>query len=172
MPAGLRRAHEMPRRRANVPGLTDRIGVDVNQDTDCKVCGGEVWDDSPIPLCRECMIRASGFASRQQHRAVTDWSYEAISDQDVAEAMAGVRDLKPQVYYLRFGDRIKIGCSVAPAKRVMALSMDPANIVATEHGGFRRERERHLQFADLRLEGEWFAAGDELLAHIESLVAA
>lgn len=84
---------------------------------------------------------------------------------------ANVVDQGQRVYYGRLGNLIKIGCSSRPAIRLRALApeLSRPTLLATEPGGFAVEWERHQQFAHLRQHGEWFRAGDDLLAHIEGL---
>jgi hypothetical protein len=42
-------------------------------------------------------------------------------------------------------------------------------LLATEPGGFERERELHAQFAHLRHTGEWFTEAPELAEYIDAL---
>lgn len=71
------------------------------------------------------------------------------------------------VYYLRFGDRVKIGLSSDLARRLGNLPYD--EILGLEHGARGLEMRRHRQFAHLRLSGEWFVAADELIDFIKRL---
>lgn len=73
------------------------------------------------------------------------------------------------VYYLRFADRVKIGFSTNLKSRLQAIPHD--EVLATEPGTMRQERERHAQFADLRVTGEWFRYEEPLVSHIASLAA-
>jgi hypothetical protein len=68
------------------------------------------------------------------------------------------------VYYLRFADRVKIGTTSNLERRLCAIPHD--EVLATEPGSFNLERRRHLQFADDRLMGEWFALSPALQHHI------
>lgn len=73
------------------------------------------------------------------------------------------------VYYLRFGDRIKIGTTGDLHQRLKQIPHD--ELLATEAGSTERERERHIQFTHLRVDGqrEWFHDAADLRAHILSL---
>lgn len=73
----------------------------------------------------------------------------------------------PCVYYLQFGDRIKIGTTTNLTQRLRDIPHD--KLLATEPGNETMERRRHRQFAALRITGEWFRAERELLAHIAGL---
>lgn len=68
------------------------------------------------------------------------------------------------VYFLRFGDRVKIGFSTDPQNRVRALPHD--EILAIVPGTRLNERQMHAAFADLRITGEWFHADERLLDFI------
>jgi len=59
------------------------------------------------------------------------------------------------VYYLRFGDRVKIGTTANPRQRFAAIWHD--EVMAFERGDRRLEQRRHAQFAADRFGGsEWF----------------
>lgn len=73
----------------------------------------------------------------------------------------------PIVYYLRFGDRIKIGTTTDLRMRLGSVPHD--DVPATEPGDEALERRRHHQFQRLRITGEWFHAADALLTHIEQV---
>jgi predicted TIM-barrel fold metal-dependent hydrolase len=78
--------------------------------------------------------------------------------------------LGPQiVYYLERGDGlIKIGTTVSLRARMSSLRSEHGDlrILLTHCGAFARELEMHRKFADLRVTGEWFAPGTDLLAWI------
>lgn len=81
-----------------------------------------------------------------------------------------------KVYFIRCAEtrRVKIGLSADPFKRVSKINSDspyPVELLAVEDGGAERESELHRRFAAIRLHGEWFAASDDLMAHIETLPA-
>lgn len=68
------------------------------------------------------------------------------------------------VYYVRIGERIKIGWSSDLARRMQDLM--PEEILAVEPGGPAVEQQRKRQFLHLRIIGERFHPGPDLLAHI------
>jgi hypothetical protein len=71
------------------------------------------------------------------------------------------------VYYMRIGNRIKIGTSTNLADRLRAVN--PEELMCVEAGGPGKERLRHEQFADLRTHGEWFRHEGSLAEHIQSI---
>lgn len=77
------------------------------------------------------------------------------------------------VYYVRFGDRVKIGTSKDLSKRLSHIPHD--EVMATEPGGVYVERQRHKQFKHLRAEvgrgREWFTLTPELAEHIAAVKA-
>ncbi len=73
------------------------------------------------------------------------------------------------VYYLGYAERVKIGTSATPRRRLAAIRHD--ELLAFERGGRELERRRHLQFAAFREGGEWFTRTAELDAHIAGLRA-
>jgi hypothetical protein len=73
------------------------------------------------------------------------------------------------VYYLRFGNLIKIGTTSSLYTRVRELR--PDEILAAEPGYRALEAQRHQQFARHRVERELFAPAPTLLDHIHEVVA-
>lgn len=74
------------------------------------------------------------------------------------------------VYYIRFGDRIKIGTTANPRQRLARLWHD--ELLAFELGDRLVEHRRHEQFANARLErSEWFTATPSLEEHVRRLAA-
>ncbi|MCT9819524.1 GIY-YIG nuclease family protein [Microbacterium sp. W1N] len=110
--------------------------------------------------CRLCGADAVAPASGDDARAcaVCGWRVGDVPDPDLPLPVVEV------VYYIRWGDRVKIGTSRQPRRRLAVLWHE--ELLAFERGGRMLERRRHLEFAELRLGGEWFAADPRLLAHI------
>lgn len=81
-----------------------------------------------------------------------------------------VPDVGSVVYYMRIGNRVKIGTSTNLRDRLEAIN--PEELLALEAGDARLERRRHRQFAALRTHGEWFRLEGALRDHIEALRAA
>lgn len=76
------------------------------------------------------------------------------------------------VYYIRFGDRIKIGTTDNLRNRLAALPYD--QVLFTEPGSYELENQRHKQFRRHLVRGqrEWFHAHPELLDFIRTQRAA
>lgn len=58
------------------------------------------------------------------------------------------------VYYMRIGNRVKIGFTTGLAERLKVIN--PEEIMAVEPGGYELEQRRHREFRHLRTHGEWF----------------
>ncbi len=155
------------------------------------VCGAPVPADAPMPLCmadlaaawdycrdkiyHEQNERDADFQAAREKR-VNDLFIQSREARETARRETAARLASPDVddpesvvYYIRFGDRIKIGYSRNLASRLRALPHD--ELLTVEPGAIGVEKRRHLQFADLWIIGEWFRADPELLAHIEQLKA-
>jgi hypothetical protein len=78
-----------------------------------------------------------------------------------------IPDVGDVVYYMRIGDRVKIGMTTNLRSRLEAIN--PEELLAIEKGGRTVEAARHKQFADLHTHGEWFRLEGVLVEHIERL---
>lgn len=101
---------------------------------------------------------------------------EEVMAQAIKEAIERKRpepEPKPKlpdvVYYMRIGNRVKIGTSANLVERIK--SINPEELMVTEPGGAKLERQRHSQFEALRTHGEWFELASPLTEHIEQLKA-
>jgi hypothetical protein len=74
------------------------------------------------------------------------------------------------VYYVRFAERVKIGTSSAPRRRLAAIRHD--ELLAFERGSRVLEQQRHREFAADREGGEWFTLTPVLARHIAALRSA
>jgi hypothetical protein len=78
----------------------------------------------------------------------------------------------PLVYFIRNGNRMKIGTTTDLKRRIRTLALRPENVALLVDGDQRREREYHKQFADLRVGNtEWFAYEGALAAYVDNQTA-
>lgn len=163
----------------------------MRRSTGCGIagCAQPVESDSPLNLCSGHLLTAYDWVARDV--GVTDllpspclacgsrvgihypsgwicatceWRVGEVPDGELELARVDV------VYYLRFGDRIKIGTSSNPRSRLAQLRYD--ELLAFEPGNRAVEQRRHAQFAEYRYPGsEWFRSHRELDAHIRVLAA-
>jgi pimeloyl-ACP methyl ester carboxylesterase len=78
----------------------------------------------------------------------------------------------PLVYFIRNGNRIKIGTTTDLKRRIRTLALREENVALLVPGDHRREREYHRQFAGLRVGNtEWFAFKDSLAQYVTDRAA-
>jgi hypothetical protein len=151
-------------------------------------CGQSVSPGTPLNLCEHHLALARDWVEREAGVtdilpspclacgsrlgvrypsgwlcAICEWRVGDIVDVELASVVR-----VDVVYYLRFGDRIKIGTSSNPRQRLGSLRYD--ELLAFERGNRALEQRRHAQFADLRLaRTEWFSTHPVLTEHIDVL---
>ena len=152
-------------------------------------CALPVAADAPLALCERHLALAADWV--QRHDGVTDLLPDpcrlcgsrlgvrypsgwicAVCEWVVGQTVDG--ELPPVrvdvVYYLRLGERVKIGTTANPRQRLAALPYD--ELLAFERGDRAVEQRRHTQFAEYRIaRSEWFAVNGVLAAHIDVLRA-
>lgn len=118
------------------------------------------------------MLKRAIKAGEQAHKE------EALRELARQEAMErrcieGLNELKmaatkhvPVVYYMKLGDLVKIGTTTRIAQR--RATINPEVILAIEVGDRELETQRHRDFRDLWVHGEWFKLHDRLASHIET----
>jgi hypothetical protein len=130
----------------------------------CDVCGcgtDGLVDLLPSP-CLACGSRLGVSYPSGWLCAVCEWRHGEVPDSDVAPPRVDV------VYYLRQGDRVKIGTTANPRQRFGAIWHE--EVLAFERGDRRLEQRRHEQFASDRFAGsEWFHLTPAIAAHIDVL---
>lgn len=114
--------------------------------------------DFPLALCRQHLVN------------VLTRSAELIRVMAGPTNRLKEENKPPIVYYLQFGDRIKIGTTINLRRRLGEIPHD--RVLATEPGGHSVETKRHKQFGAERITGEWFEPSERLLTHIRELRAA
>lgn len=73
----------------------------------------------------------------------------------------------PVVYFLRNGNRLKIGTSQNLRRRITSLSLRREDVVRVEHGDQEYERSLHRRFVELRVdETEWFELRGSLARYL------
>ncbi|RIJ52219.1 GIY-YIG nuclease family protein [Clavibacter lycopersici] len=152
-------------------------------------CAAPVEPGAPVPLCAAHLAAAAAWAEREHGVedvlpspcptcgsrlgvrypsgwlcAVCEWRHGDHPDGELAAPRVEV------VYYIRFGDRMKIGTSANPRQRLGTLRHD--ELLAFERGGREVERARHVQFARQRFDRtEWFDLDARLREHVVALAA-
>lgn len=140
--------------------------------------------DTPVPMaafrvqpCPGCDLLAlykepdEGFISCAGCGLVLD--EQEYLDRFGADPDAGVTvppSHRPVVYYMRLDAIVKIGFTTRLGRRLMDIN--PQGVLAVEWGARRLEGQRHNQFAEHHVHGEWFRFGAELAAHLIEVRAA
>ncbi|WP_297343422.1 GIY-YIG nuclease family protein [Amnibacterium sp.] len=120
-----------------------------------------VADLLPSP-CRLCGSRVGLRLPSGWICAVCDWPHGEHPDGELPPPRVDI------VYYLGFGDRVKIGTTANPRQRFAAIRHE--TVLAFERGDRRLEQRRHGEFAVERAgSSEWFELSDRLRAHIDVL---
>ena len=97
-----------------------------------------------------------------------DWlTQRRLSRQEAIAAARQLRGTQGYTYFLRNGDRIKIGFSRNPKARAVSLSLRESDILGVVPSQQKFERRCHETWEDIRIGNtEWFHATDELLEWI------
>jgi hypothetical protein len=126
-----------------------------------ETCGRASFDASlPFPLCTNHLF------------AIQRWDFREAAERfrEQHPQPVVVRPDRPIVYYVRVGDRVKIGTTVKTVRQRFQGQLPPdAQVLATEPGSYEVERRRHRQFQHLQDANEWFHGGPELWEHIAQL---
>ncbi len=123
--------------------------------------GTDIEGELPGP-CLACGAVVGRQDSTGWRCSTCGWLFGDVPDADLPPVRVHV------VYYLGFGDRIKIGTSGSPRSRLARLRFD--ELLAFERGGREIEQKRHVQFAEQRFPGsEWFRSSRALTDHIRAL---
>jgi hypothetical protein len=78
----------------------------------------------------------------------------------------------PVVYFIRNGNRVKIGTTTELKRRIRTLALRTENVVLLLDGGKPLERQHHNRFADLRIGNtEWFAYEGALVDYVHTQTA-
>jgi hypothetical protein len=143
-----------------MPGIKPR-------DTHCcfPQCEAPVTDKIEVPLCGDHCLKVY---SRMQ--ALMARYRDAPQAFDVRFPVSPEEEPRASVvYFLRFGDRIKIGYTANLVQRLRDLPHD--EVLLTIPGAITVEGNLHRTFAADRITGEWFHASPRLLAAIQDLTA-
>lgn len=123
-------------------------------------CEVAVWPEAPVPLCLEHTMAIWVTVNEALRSRVA-----AVEEEAAANPIAA----KPVVYFIRLGDRIKIGTTTSLRGRLDSMrtmaSQEPEVLLAVS-GGYKEERQVHALFADERVRGEWFEPSERLLKFI------
>lgn len=152
----------------------DQLVASADLDT-CSVpgCTTRRAEYARIPLCDIHCVLAWTDQRRAWEHAVT-YNPGAVPVEIREQLVGGARPWV--VYYIRFGENVKIGRTTNLVRRMRAFCSVHDQLLAVEPGvvvdGLDRETQRHREFAELRIPGtELFVPNDALREHIATVVA-
>ena len=164
----------------NVGNVYDKTFDQVNHQGICRIenCPGHgvpQWHG----VCRH-HATAIYRSVRRDYEYVMEESPEALTRRDQvraemqaeAEARKATAEARAVVYYVRLGGRIKIGYTTQLRNRLASFrtTVERVELLATEPGDPRLERERHNQFGKHRIRNsELFREHPELMEHIAAI---
>lgn len=123
-----------------------------------RCCWPKCWSTAELgPICMDHALTVHGDVS-----ALLALGADA-AERPPAERAPGA------VYFIRLGDRVKIGFSRNLKARLVALPHE--EVLAVVPGTVQDEKRCHAAFAHLRQTGEWFRAEPDLLAFIADVSA-
>jgi hypothetical protein len=130
--------------------------------TVCLACEEPPLLDAPIPLCVEHVRLTFAFylVRAQDELSANEPQPDSIEPRE--RIRVPILDKDGFVYFVRFGERVKIGWSSNTDARLRNIPHD--EVLAIIPGTMRHERQCHAAFAHLRITGEWFEAAPDLLA--------
>lgn len=139
-----------------------------------KFCDSPSMKDAPFPICPHHAIKL--------HKHMLEvYAAEILGPQPTDEERERTWTARGQrhkealnqqslVYYVRIHDFIKIGVTTKIKQRMQQLRVPTDAILATEPGGRDLEKDRHKQFADLRIGTlENFKPTKRLIEHIDAV---
>jgi len=114
-----------------------------------------------------CLVCASRVGVRYPSGwvcAVCEWRVGEVPDGELPPPRVDV------VYYVRWRERVKIGTSSNPRRRLATIPHD--EVLAFERGGRALEQRRHAEFAASRWPGgEWFRFDEPIVRHVAELAS-
>lgn len=172
----------MPKRKTNSKYLrrgqhavVDPAGVQIARGVTCvgsDRCTGELVPGSPVALCgkhlREVYEFAQDVISQRWDGAMRD--YVTNLHRRFRPPRAVTKEQPGNLYFIRFGQRIKVGYSENPAARLRELPHEEVLGIVT--GTRADEQAWHRLLADYHVTGEWFEAEPEVLEAIARVLAA
>lgn len=129
------------------------------------------------PFCAIHLNQILGYTF-QLHDATQAQELRRLVELEHQEQQKQVEDKKKQkrqtqpvfLYYAQCGDRLKIGISESPNRRLRNLETGMGRVfdrVWLCKGSRAKEARLHRQFAAHRLVGEWFVAADSEIVHLD-----
>lgn len=135
-------------------------------------CDQPPVEGAPVPLCGHHLREVYEFAADM----VTDNWDSAVREYvtDLHGTFKPPRAVKQPlagwVYFIRFGDRVKVGYTTTPKRRLASLPHE--RVIGVVPGTRDDEAGWHRLLADFHVIGEWFRADPEVIATLERAASA
>lgn len=135
-------------------------------------CPADPVPDAPVALCAKHLREVYTFAAEMVEQNWDGAVREYVADlHDTFKPPKAVKQpLAGWVYFIQFGDRVKIGYTTKPAQRMQGLPHD--RVIGMVPGTRDDEASWHRLLAPHHIVGEWFAAEPEVLAMLERVASA
>jgi hypothetical protein len=142
----------------------DQAVIDAIHDREAQQAA-EVFDASEKERRRE---RLSAIVASLGYQLTDTPTQPTVQDeQPTARWQIPARKHPPLVYFIRNGNRLKIGTTTELKRRIRTLALRAENVVLLLDGSNPLEKTLHQQFADLRIGNtEWFAYDGALIDFI------
>jgi hypothetical protein len=126
-------------------------------------CDAPRWFEAPFALCERHYIEVARHYELKFRNNPDRWKNLAL--------FATNQPPRPhRVYFIQFGDRVKIGYTANLRRRMVSLPKD--RILKVIEGNRHTEGLWHEKWKHLRVTGEWFTLTPELQAAIDAEPAA
>lgn len=148
-------------------------------------CGEDFHDaEGSPPLCMKHLIKVAAFMvpmikDKLRPDPPNSTPAEVAARRERQDRIRAAQQEQSVVYYIRLGDRVKIGTTVNLRARMGSFMVTDEALLATEPGGRELEAQRHQEFAEERVveqggagrRRELFNPSIRLLAHIDDVRA-
>lgn len=152
----------------------------MNDDSACQAkdrdgqCGNTPALKTPVRLCALHALQVARAALPQilDAAAIHFGPAGPFSDRLDVSSLLNAGGHEPIVYFIRHGERIKIGTTRNLRGRISALSLRTEDALMALKGDEAFEGALHRHFTHLRIsDTEWFTAGSDLLQYIATMNA-
>jgi hypothetical protein len=125
-------------------------------------------EDPAYPHAVRALLRLAeaGFDAKDPElaRRAADVGREQLVAVPAVVPVKRIRKWSGWVYYMRIGNRCKIGYTTNLTRRMLVVV--PEEVLAIEPGTLETEVQRHDEFSQLRTHAEWFRLEGPLVAHV------
>lgn len=145
-----------------------------HQDVVCTALKCELDADErylPAPLCQYHAEEVHRIVEANRRHVMDEMRPRVSPERNREEEMRKFkRATQSVVYYIQFGQGIKIGTTRNMQQRLSSFCLTESSVLATEPGSYDLERSRHEFFKELRIgRSEVFTDSPKIRKHIEAV---